>query len=173
MELTPTGRSTVTANQNEYAPRDAQELSQRVQREPASNWNYLVPVTAALAWVGFWASLGKYSDYLVHNYTYPKNPINPELVEASKVAMISLGAIGTAAIPVSFVAATLRAGYQGCLKVSDGAANTARAVSETIQEACSLNNFLKPEGIIINTIAAPFAAPILIIKGLMHRGNRF
>jgi len=142
-----------TVNHYEYS---SKELNPRIQRNSASKWNYLVPGIATVAWTSFLISIPMHTDCLLYNYVYHREPISPEIIQLSRQVMVSLNLIGVATIPASFVATAIRAGYQGYLKVSDGVAIAAQTVFETIQESCSSNSFSRPEGIIINTIAAPF-----------------
>jgi hypothetical protein len=136
-----------------------------VEREESpSNWNYAIPVIATASWVGFWVSMACYLDYVVHDYKYPNNPINPDLVAMSKNAMISFGSIGGGMIPIAFGATILKA---CCLSVYS---QTAAKICEVVRQSCSRDSFLKPEGILINTLAAPFA--VLVALGYALGGCR-
>jgi hypothetical protein len=128
------------------------------REERPSNWNYAIPVIATASWVGFWVSMACYLDYVVHDYKYPNNPINPDLVAMSKNAMISFGSIGGGMIPFSFLATILKAGCQGCF--------SAEKACRVFSQSCSKSYFLKPEGIIINTLAAPFAVLIGLVYAI-------
>ena len=159
---------TTSAIRQESSRIEIRESIGEVQAETASSWNYTLPVVSVVVWVGFWCSLGVYIDGGAHNYKYPNNPINPAIITASKNAMISLGSIGAATIPASFGATILRSGYRGCLQISEGVKATSAAVCKAIKESCTYTSFGQPQGIIINTLAAPIAVPLALVWGAIH-----
>jgi|GEM_PF-2575010 len=158
-----------TVNRNPYSSMGREESSQRIEREPASKWNYFVPIVAGVAWFGFWGGFGNNMYYQWHDYINSK-VTDPDIIELNHRIMIKSSIIGAATIPLSFVAAALRGDYHGCL--SNRVTVVIREVSETIQEACSPSNFSKPEGIIINTLAVPVLMPVFVCWACLKSNSR-
>ena len=133
-------------------------MEQTIEQGPASKWNYAIPVTATVCWVGCEIAAATWLYYTVHDHTYPNNPINPNLVNAATVATKALAIMGASMIPISAGASLIKATYLSCCTKATHATG---AVSSTfcgvMKDSFSLSKLKKPEGLFVNTLASPVA----------------
>lgn len=148
------------------------ESNLNVNEDQPSKWNYAVPAIATLAWIGCWCALGIYVKNEVHNYQYPKNPINENIIAISRNAMISLGSIGLATIPTAVCVTAAKAVYSGTRVVGSGLNAAGSAIQEAIKKSISLEELGSPEGIMINTLVAPIIIPACVVGVILDRANR-
>lgn len=109
----------------------------------SSYWNYLIPGVAATAWVTTGLMGIAYAAHSIHDYTYPNNPKNPELVErtvnAVKFTLLTAGSTIPFAAVVSIAKAT-------CI-----------CSCTSLRDSFNFKKLSKPEAIFANTVAAPLA----------------
>ncbi len=97
-----------------------------------------------------------------HDYSYPKNPINPAITHTALEATKGFAYAAAAMIPLAVGHTVLRSVYQ----LKNGCSETVNALKR------SVTGLGKPEGIIINTIAAPFAACACLCVALAQGDRR-
>jgi len=140
-------------------------------RATPSKWNYTVPVIGVTAWTSAALTGIIYGFMKLHDYAHPSDQYNPKLYENAILALKTLGYIGAATIPASAGATLARATYNGCATVRHGICSASGRFYEVIKESVNPRQLGERGGIVVNTIAAVVAGPILAVWALASSGN--
>lgn len=122
----------------------------------ASKVNYVIPALALICWFGAVVSAITLGGVESHNYQFPSNQYNPKIKEQLIHATTGFCYAAAATVPAAAGATVVRSLYNGCANIGDGVASAGTSLCGALKD--SVTRIGKPEGIIINTLAAPFVA---------------
>ncbi len=138
-----------------------------------SKWNYVVPAIGLAAWTGSVIALITWGGQAAHDYEYPNNQINPQMIEMTKDAAKGLAMAGAATLPLAVATTLVKAVYAGTSTLCNGVCNVGSAFVKVVKDSFNPSKFGEPEAIAVNTAAAVVGGLVLACYGLAASARNY